>query len=162
MVNATPRQLYHREKHGTHCIGGRVGPRAGLDGCGKSRPTRIRSPDCSARSKSLYPLSYPGPEPLRAQHIITFSNFEVSLPSSLMSRNGSHAGQARHPTWWYAIMHQLHHLAQSAFHDLSRALTTGITSYSVTLLEFSAFLTSDRTLCSRGRTYCVVSIRHGR
>ena len=27
-----------RERPGTHCIGGWVGPRAGLDGCGKSRP----------------------------------------------------------------------------------------------------------------------------
>jgi hypothetical protein len=156
------RPLYHREKPGTHCIGGWVGPRAGLDGCGKSRPTRIRYPDGPACSKSLYTLSYPGHEPLWAQHIIIFSNFEVSLPSFLLSRNGSHTGQARHPTWWYAIMHQLHQLAQSAFHDLSRALTTGITSYSVTLLEFSAFLTSDRTLCSRGQTYCVVGMRHGR
>ena len=25
------------ERPGTHCIGGWVGPRAGLDGCGKSR-----------------------------------------------------------------------------------------------------------------------------
>jgi len=25
-------------KPGTHCIGGRVGPRAGLERCGKSRP----------------------------------------------------------------------------------------------------------------------------
>jgi hypothetical protein len=29
-----------------------VGPRARLDGCGKSRPTGIRSPDRPARSKS--------------------------------------------------------------------------------------------------------------
>jgi hypothetical protein len=27
-----------RERTGTHCIGGWVTPRAGLDGCGKSRP----------------------------------------------------------------------------------------------------------------------------
>jgi hypothetical protein len=27
-------------KTGTHCIGGWVGPRVGLDGCGKSRPHR--------------------------------------------------------------------------------------------------------------------------
>ena len=33
---------------------------AGLDGCGKSRPTGIRSPDRPARSESLYRLSYPG------------------------------------------------------------------------------------------------------
>ena len=26
------------KRPGTHCIGGRVGPRAGLDGCEKSRP----------------------------------------------------------------------------------------------------------------------------
>ena len=38
VVNATPRPLYPRERPGTHCIGGWVGPRAGLNGCGKSRP----------------------------------------------------------------------------------------------------------------------------
>jgi hypothetical protein len=32
VVNATPRPLYLRERPGTHCIGGWVGPRAGLDG----------------------------------------------------------------------------------------------------------------------------------
>jgi len=36
-----------------------VGPRAGLNRCGKSRPTGIRSPDRPARSQSLYQLSYP-------------------------------------------------------------------------------------------------------
>ena len=38
VVNATPRPLYPREGPGTQCIGGWVGPRAGLEGCGKSRP----------------------------------------------------------------------------------------------------------------------------
>jgi hypothetical protein len=38
VVNATPRPLYPRERLSTNCIGGWVGPRAGLDGCGKSRP----------------------------------------------------------------------------------------------------------------------------
>jgi hypothetical protein len=38
-----------------------VGPRAGLDGCGKFRPTGIRSQDLPAHSESLYQLSYPGP-----------------------------------------------------------------------------------------------------
>ena len=38
-------------------------PRAGLDGCGKSRPTtRIRSSDRPPRSESLYRLRYPGPQ----------------------------------------------------------------------------------------------------
>jgi hypothetical protein len=46
----------------THCIGGWVGPRAGLDGCKKiSPPTGIRSRDCPARSELLYQLRYPGP-----------------------------------------------------------------------------------------------------
>ena len=40
------------ERPGTHCIGGWVGPRAGLDGCGKSRPPpgfdrRIVQPEAS-------------------------------------------------------------------------------------------------------------------
>ena len=34
-------------------------PRAGLDMCGKSRPTGIRSPDRPACSQSLYRLRYP-------------------------------------------------------------------------------------------------------
>ena len=38
-----------------------MGPRAGLDRCGISRPTGNRSPDRPARSLSLYRLSYPGP-----------------------------------------------------------------------------------------------------
>ena len=33
-----PSALYPWEKPGTHCTGGWVGPRAGLDRCGKSRP----------------------------------------------------------------------------------------------------------------------------
>jgi hypothetical protein len=37
-----------------------VGPGAGLDRCGKARPTGIRSPDLPARSESLYRLRYPG------------------------------------------------------------------------------------------------------
>ena len=40
-----PAGLTPGKRPGTHCIGGWVGPRAGLDGCGKSRPTGIRSPD---------------------------------------------------------------------------------------------------------------------
>jgi len=31
-----------------------VGPKAALEGCGKSRPTGIRSPDLPVRSESLY------------------------------------------------------------------------------------------------------------
>jgi hypothetical protein len=38
-----------------------MGPRAGRDGCGKTRPSGIRSPDRPARSESLHRLIYPGP-----------------------------------------------------------------------------------------------------
>jgi hypothetical protein len=53
-----------QERTGTHCTGGWVGPRAGLNVCEKFRPRRdffkTRSPDPPARSQSLYRLSYPG------------------------------------------------------------------------------------------------------
>jgi hypothetical protein len=37
VVSITPRPIYPRERPGTHCTGGWVGPRAGLDLCEKSR-----------------------------------------------------------------------------------------------------------------------------
>ena len=55
------RPLCPWERPGNLCIGGWVGPRVGLDGCGKSRPpTGIRSLDRPARSESLHRLSYSG------------------------------------------------------------------------------------------------------
>jgi len=60
VVSITPRSLYPRKRTGTHCTGGWVGPGAGLDRCGKSRPAGIRSPDLPARSESLYRLRYRG------------------------------------------------------------------------------------------------------
>ena len=50
---------YPRERLRTHCTGGWVGLRAGLDWYGKSRPTGIRFPDRPARRQSLYRLRYP-------------------------------------------------------------------------------------------------------
>jgi hypothetical protein len=55
-----PSRLCPQERPSTHCTAGWVGPEAGLDKCGKSRPTGIRSPDLPARSESLYRLRYPG------------------------------------------------------------------------------------------------------
>jgi len=46
VVNAAPRPLYSREWPSTHCTGGWVGPRGGLNVCGKSSPpTGIPSPN---------------------------------------------------------------------------------------------------------------------
>jgi len=44
VVNARPRLLYPLERPGTYCIRGWVGPRVGLDGCGKSRPHLVSIP----------------------------------------------------------------------------------------------------------------------
>jgi len=54
-----PPAPYPRDRPGTHCTLGWVGRRTGLDRCGKSRLTGIRSPDCPARRHSLYRLRYP-------------------------------------------------------------------------------------------------------
>jgi len=45
VVSATLRPLYLQERPGTHCVGGWVGPRVVLDGCGKSRPHRDSIPE---------------------------------------------------------------------------------------------------------------------
>jgi hypothetical protein len=49
VVNATPRPLYPQERPGTHFIVGWVGPRAGLDKCGKSLSHRDSNPGPSSR-----------------------------------------------------------------------------------------------------------------
>jgi hypothetical protein len=52
---ANPGCLIPGKRPDTHCIGGWVGPRAGLDGCGKSRPPNgIRQADNPAQCDSLY------------------------------------------------------------------------------------------------------------
>jgi hypothetical protein len=60
-----PAALPPGKRPDTHCIGGLVGLRPRMDKCGKSRlPPGLRSPDCLARSESLYRLSYPRLYPL--------------------------------------------------------------------------------------------------
>ena len=54
VVNAIPRPLYPRERPGTHCIGGWVVPRAGLDGCRKSRTPPGFDPRTFQRVASRY------------------------------------------------------------------------------------------------------------
>ena len=77
VVNATPRPLYPRERPCTHCVGGWVGPRSGLDACGKisPTPTGIRSANRPSHSESLYRLTYRGPLLLSfLQAYYSFSN----------------------------------------------------------------------------------------
>jgi len=55
MFNNMTWTFYSQERPGTICIGGWMGHRAGLDGCGKSYlPTSIRTPDRPVLSQSLY------------------------------------------------------------------------------------------------------------
>jgi len=72
VVNATPRPLYPRERSRTHCIGGWVGPRTGLNGCGKSRHRRGSNPE-----PSLFRLSYTGPQRKTAMKFKNASVFYV-------------------------------------------------------------------------------------
>ena len=78
-----PAVLYSRERPGTHCTGGWLGPRAGLES-GKSRPTRIRSPDRPARSQSLFQLSYPA----HTTTLITVGNRQLSDANIVSQKNG--------------------------------------------------------------------------
>jgi hypothetical protein len=76
-----------------------VGPRAGLDRCGKSRPTGIRSPDRPDRSQSLYRLSYPAHDTIYTPKIINIfekgtlcstkiKRLEISCVPHRQSRDG--------------------------------------------------------------------------
>jgi len=57
-----PAALPSVKRPGTHCIGGWVGPRVGVDGCGKSRPPPGFDPRTVQPVASRYNrLSYPGP-----------------------------------------------------------------------------------------------------
>ena len=78
-VNATPRPLYPRESPGTHCIGGWVGLRGGLDGCRISRPHWDSIPDLPAHSESLYRLSYRS----SIIYILKLQNHITNIPTHL-------------------------------------------------------------------------------
>ena len=54
-----------------------MGLRAGLDWCGKSRPTGIRSPDHPARRQSLYRLRYPARDVLYEVKISDLPHFVI-------------------------------------------------------------------------------------
>ena len=57
VVTATPRPLHPRERPGTHCIGGWVGLRAGLDGYGKFRPNQESIPGPSSPQQVATPTA---------------------------------------------------------------------------------------------------------
>ena len=100
VVNARPRPLYPAGKEpGIHCTGGWLGPRAGLEGCGKSAPapTGIRPPDRPARSESLYLLGCPG------RHSCTYAERKMADFLKLISPFRQYVGdvvcEISHDVW---------------------------------------------------------------
>jgi len=65
VANVTPRSLYPRERPGKLCVGGWVGPRADLEGCGKSRLHRDSIPRPSRTSKVAIPTGVPRPTDIK-------------------------------------------------------------------------------------------------
>ena len=63
-----PAALPPGKRPGTHCIGGWVGPRSGLDGCGKSRPHRDSIPGSSSPQRVAIP-STPSRPTLRCRNL---------------------------------------------------------------------------------------------
>ena len=62
-----------------------MGPRVGLDECGKSRPTGIRSTDCPAHSESLTRLNHLGPQHMWLDYI-NFCLRRVEVASKFFER----------------------------------------------------------------------------
>ena len=56
-----PAALAARKRAGTHRTGDWVGPRAGLDACGKSHPHRNSKPGPSSPSQAAIPTELPRP-----------------------------------------------------------------------------------------------------
>jgi hypothetical protein len=74
-ISVTPRPLFYaRERPGAYCTGGWVGPRAGVDRCGKSRSHRDSIPGRSSPYPVAIPTELPSPHDPedRARNIISF------------------------------------------------------------------------------------------
>ena len=67
----SPAALYPRERPGTHCTGSWVGPRAGLDRCGKSRTHRDSIPGPSNTQPVTILTELPGPHRAEGCSVIT-------------------------------------------------------------------------------------------
>ena len=82
-----------------------MGPRSGLEGCGKSRPHRIRSPDRPARNSVAIPTELSQPTDVTYQQTLIFTyhvlkNYCVSVIRKMCSAGMSHF--CRHVTFLQA------------------------------------------------------------
>ena len=75
----TPTAPYLRERPGTHCTGGWVCLRAGLDRCGKSRPHRDSIPGPSSQEAVVIPTELSWPTLLQIQKLISSSVLGVCV-----------------------------------------------------------------------------------
>jgi len=114
VVSATPRPLHPRKRPGTHCTGGWVGPRAGLDELGKSRPppgfgrpARIQSP-CR--------LSHPG-----SHHTNVTNPYIKCNRHSTILHAGETWGTGANPTSPFCVhfVHPYHNYRMSCVHHVS-------------------------------------------
>ena len=92
VVNATPRPLYLPERTGIHFIGGWLGPRAGLDRCGISRPHRDSIPGPSSSYRVSIPTMLFRPVEGMGHSIISKD------PTGIRSRNLLSCGAMTQPT----------------------------------------------------------------
>jgi hypothetical protein len=69
MKRHAPAALPQRKRSGTHCIGGWVGPRAGMDRCGKRRPHRDSIPGPSSPYRVAMPTELSRPTQMLHTHI---------------------------------------------------------------------------------------------
>jgi hypothetical protein len=127
-----PNALNPRERPGNHCTGGWVGPRAGLDRCGKSRANGIRSPDRPARNQSLYRLSYPA-------HIITYVLDYKTTGMSCLKKGSAAFG----PTNWSWM-------AQETFSPIAKVKDNFVQCSEEYNLKYIFFSFSFRINCGIG------------
>jgi hypothetical protein len=77
-----------------------VGPRAGLDRCGKSRLHRDSIPDLPARSQSLYRLRYPAhSEFIRVHKMVNFKRSSLQPNASVRFYNSAVGTDSKKITW---------------------------------------------------------------
>jgi hypothetical protein len=143
VVNATPRPLYPRECPGTHYIGGWVGPRACLHGCGKSCPHRDSIPvpsrysDWAIAALGVIYGRYSAPKP-RSLVWVFMHLATVTLPVGVTHQDG------RQPLRW-CVTHFLSYRKHGIF---SRFLFRHMRNWCRYVVGRSNDLTvSSRCLC---------------
>ena len=77
---ARPGHLYPQERPGTHCTEGWVGPRAGLDKCGKISPSSGFNP------RTVQPVASRSIDPARISYVIGIKKMDSVVRGSCIGR----------------------------------------------------------------------------